>query len=62
MTDAYFSKLGFVAKLQDSGFRLVSRLRDDADLLYKSTGKQKKGRGRSWKYDSKIDFGQLRGQ
>lgn len=60
VADAYFSKYGFVSKLIDNGFEIVSRLRDDADLAYKYTGKQKEGRGRPRKYDGKVCFDQLR--
>ena len=56
VADAYFSKLNFVNPLRLSGFHVVSRLRDDADLQYVFSGKQHKGRGRKKKYDGKIDF------
>lgn len=60
VADAYFSKYGFVSKLNDNGFEIVSRLRDDADLVYKFTGEQKEGRGRPRKYDGKVYFDRLR--
>ena len=62
VADAYFSKNGFVTKLTGNGFEVVGRLRDDADLLYKYKGAQRKGRGRSKKYDGKIRYGDLDGE
>lgn len=56
VADAYFSKHGFVAKLCENEFELVSRLRDDAHLQYRFKGKQKSGRGRPKKYDGKVDY------
>ena len=47
VADAYFSKYTFVSKLVDNEFEVVSRLRDDADLLYKYKGEQKTGRGQT---------------
>jgi hypothetical protein len=59
VADAYFSKHGFVAKLSDNGYEVVSRLRDDADLLYKYQGDRSYTKGRPKKYDGKIDFKNL---
>jgi len=56
VADAYFSKLNFVSKLCDNSFHLVSRLRDDAHLMYLFRGKKKTGKGRPKKYDGKIDY------
>jgi len=55
VADAYFSKYRFTTQLHENGFELVSRLRDDAHLLYLYVGEQKPGRGRPKKYDGKID-------
>jgi len=55
VADAYFSKRTFVAPLQENGFTVISRLRDDADLQYLYTGEQKQGRGRPRKYDGKVN-------
>lgn len=59
VVDAYFSKKPFVNELNKNNFELVSRLRDDADLLYPFTGEQKKGRGRPKKHGEKVDFKSL---
>ena len=62
VADAYFSKYTFVSKLVDNEFEVVSRLRDDADLLYKYKGEQKTGRGRPKKYHGKVDYKNLEKQ
>ena len=46
VADAWFSKKKFVDKLMGAGMNLISRFRDDADLLYLFRGKQSGGRGR----------------
>ena len=43
-----------------ASFEIISRLRNDADLQYYFTGKQKDGRGRNRIYDGKIDFKKLK--
>jgi hypothetical protein len=54
VADAYFSKKSFVDGMISMGFHLVSRVRDDAALMY-ITEKQSSGkRGRPRKYDGKI--------
>lgn len=60
VVDAYFSKEPFVSTLHSNGFDLVTRLRDDANLLYKFFGKKTKGRGRPKKHDGKIDYKKLK--
>lgn len=60
VADAYFSKITFVKPFVESGFHIVSRLRDDADLRYLFLGEKKKTRGRPTKYDGKIDFKDLK--
>ena len=56
VADAYFSKKNFVNVMNENDFEVISRLRDDADLLYLFEGEQTKGRGRPKKYDGKVDF------
>ena len=56
VADAYFSKHKFVSLLCDNNFHVVSRLRDDADLMYLYIGKKKAGKGRPKKYAGKIDY------
>jgi len=46
--------------LKLASFEIISRLRNDADLQYYFTGKQKDGRGRNRIYDGKIDFKKLK--
>lgn len=60
VADAYFSKHGFVTTLKESGFEVISRLRNDADLLYLYKGSRSSGRGRPKQYDGKIDFQELK--
>ena len=58
--DAYFSKRGFADGLCGAGLHLISRLRDDADLLYLYQGPQGSGRGRPRKHAGKVRFDDLR--
>jgi hypothetical protein len=60
VADAYFSKHGFVTVLTANGFDVISRLRDDTDLLYLYTGVQKGGRGRPKVYDGKVCYDNLK--
>lgn len=54
--DAYFTKKKFVDVVVDqAGFEMIGRMRDDANLKYLFKGKQKKGKGRPKKHDGKID-------
>lgn len=59
VADAYFAKETFISKLKTHDFEVVTRLRDDANLVYKFKGEQKGGRGRPKKHDGKIDFKNL---
>ena len=59
VADAYFAKETFISKLRIHDFEVVTRLRDDANLIYKFMGQQKGGRGRPKKHDGKIDFKKL---
>ena len=60
VADAYFSKKKFVIHILGFSLHLVSKLRQDADLLYLSnkpkTGKQ----GRPSKYDGKVNVRNLK--
>lgn len=58
VVDAYFSKETFVSPMRQSGFHIISRLRDDANLQYPFKGKQKP-RGRKKLYDGKVDVNHL---
>lgn len=59
VADAYFAKATFAQGLVDMGFHLVSRLRDDANLMYIYNGKPTGKRGRPKVYGEKIDFKNL---
>lgn len=53
--DAYFSKRPFVDKILDqTDFNVISRLRNDADLLYLYKGKPTGKKGRPKTYDGKV--------
>jgi hypothetical protein len=59
VADAYFSKYSFAQGLQDLGFHLVSRLRDDSNLLYLYKGEKTGMKGRPKTFDGKIDVSDL---
>ena len=54
-----YPKATFAQGLMDMGFHLVSRLRDDANLMYIYNGKPTGKRGRPKVYGEKIDFDNL---
>lgn len=54
VADAYFSKVKYMTAVTCKGFELISRLRDDANLMYVYNGLNT-GRGRPKKYDGKVD-------
>ena len=57
VADAYFSKKPFADKIvEDAQMHLISRLRNDADLMYLYYGEPTGKRGRPKKYDGKIDL------
>jgi hypothetical protein len=53
VSDAYFSKYNFVTPLCNVGMHLISRFRDDADLLYLYQGSKTGKKGRPKKYAGK---------
>lgn len=59
VADAWFAKSNFVEGLDKMGFRLISRFRDDANLMYLTTSAKTGRRGRPKKFDGKIDFANL---
>ena len=59
VADAYFAKATFAQGITDMGFHLISRLRDDANLMYIYNGKPTGKRGRPKVYGEKIDFENL---
>lgn len=57
VADAYFSKKPFADKIvEDAQMHLVSRFRNDADLMYLYYGEPTGKKGRPKKYDGKIDL------
>jgi hypothetical protein len=54
VADAWFSKKKFVDRIISAEMSIISRLRDDADLLYLFKGKQSGNKGRPKKYAGKI--------
>ncbi len=59
VVDAYFAKHSFLHQLTQAGLQVITRLRDDAILLYPYLGPQRKGRGRQKKYAGKVDVKHL---
>jgi len=59
VADAYFSKKPFVNALKSSGFEMVSRFRDDANLRYLYDGPPTGKRGHPKKYDGKVDYSSI---
>lgn len=54
--DAFFSKKRFIdAITSQSPLEVIGRLRNDANLRYPFTGKQRSGPGRKHKYGEKVD-------
>lgn len=53
--DAYFSRFPFVEKAFKAGLHTISRLRDDANLLYPYVGPHPKRKGAKTKYLGKFD-------
>ncbi len=56
VADAYFSKLPFLDAVSKSKMFLISRLRQDSDLLYLFNGPITGQKGASKKYDGKVNF------
>jgi len=54
VADAWFSKKKFTDKIISVKMNLISRFRDDADLLYIFKGQQSQARGRPKKYNGKV--------
>ena len=54
VADAWFSKRKFTDEIILAEMNLISRFRDDADLLYLFHGQHSGGKGRPKKYDGKI--------
>lgn len=59
VADAYFSNRPFCEGINELGFSLVSRFRNDASLYYAYTGPRSGKPGRPKEKDGKIDFSAL---
>jgi len=55
VVDAYFSKYTFIQPVDELGFEIISRLRDDAVLQYAYLGPGRKGPGRPRKFQGRVD-------
>lgn len=55
VVDAYFSRKPFIDKVCDTGLEVITRLRNDANLLYPYNGPHPKRRGAKTKYAGKLD-------
>ena len=59
VADAYFSKLPFVKAVSQAKMFFITRLRSDSNLRYIYNGSTTGKRGRTKKYDGKIDYKNL---
>lgn len=55
--DGYFMKKEFVKPLLKQGLHIITKARQDANLMYLYKGKQKGGKGRPKLYDGKVNTG-----
>lgn len=53
--DGYFMKKEFIQPLQKQGLHIITKARQDANLMYLYKSKSKPGKGRPKKYDGKVD-------
>ena len=57
VVDGYFAKEKYVTGIvENTNMNVICRLRQDANLKYQYTGKQKPGRGRNRVYEGKVDM------
>ena len=54
--DNYFMKKEFVNAMLEQGLNVITKMRVDGNLKYLFKGKSKSGKGRSKKYDGKVDL------
>lgn len=55
--DGYFMKKEFINPLLKQGLHIITKARQDANLMYLYKGKQKGGKGRPKLYDGKVNTG-----
>lgn len=53
--DGYFMKKDFIVPLLKQGLHIITKARQDANLMYLYKGKQKPGKGRPKLYDGKVN-------
>jgi Transposase DDE domain. len=53
--DGYFMKKEFIKPLLKQGLHIITKARQDANLMYVYKGKQKGGKGRPKRYDGKVN-------
>jgi hypothetical protein len=53
--DGYFMKKEFIKPLLKRGLHIITKARQDANLMYLYKGKQKGGKGRPKQYDGKVN-------
>lgn len=59
--DAAYAKFGYVDTVTRAGWQVITKLRCDADCQFLNTKPRRQGqKGRSRKYDGKVDFQDLR--
>jgi hypothetical protein len=56
VVDGYFMKKEFITPLQKQGLHIITKARQDANLMYLYKGKQKQGKGRPKLYDGKVNM------
>ena len=54
--DGYFMKKDFIKPLVKQGLHVITKARQDANLMYLYKGKQKSGKGRPKLYDGKVNI------
>lgn len=58
--DGYFARQGFINPVcEQAELEVISKLRQDADLMYLYEGPQTNGRGRPRKYDGKVNVSRI---
>ena len=57
--DGYFMKKEFIKPLLSQGLHIITKARQDANLMYLCKGKKKGGKGRPKLYDGKVNIGTL---
>lgn len=56
VVDAWFYKAEYINTCIANGFECITRMRDDANIMYNYTGEQSGGKGRPKKYAGKVNL------